>query len=453
MTLLRLLFSLSVPVNRRVYLLAGISLMALKYAVDTGLVWHATGHVWTPLDYLNPIFMMRREAIGSGAPSWLLLAMTVWALPFLWVGLSMTLRRAVDAGRPAALGLLYFVPIVNYVLMVVLCALPSRERPLAFGLPPPAISLDRRYRSALVGIAVGLGIAFGMFSISVFVLRGYGAALFVGTPIVVGAVAGFLHNRPAARSLRETIFVALLTVVLAGGGLVLFAAEGVMCVAMAAPPAFVGTVLGALVGRAIAADGGSRASHMIWVVLCLPFLAGAESREVGVPLREVISVIEIDAPPERVWQNVIGFSELPPPSEWLFRTGIAYPMRARIAGQGVGAVRHCEFSTGAFVEPITRWDPPRTLSFDVTAQPPPMQEWSPYKDLHPPHLDGYIRSKRGEFRLHALPGGRTRLEGSTWYELEMAPGPYWALWSDALIHDIHLRVLAHVKRLSERQER
>jgi hypothetical protein len=71
------------------------------------------------------------------------------------------------------------------------------------------------------------------------------------------------------------------------------------------------------------------------------------------------------------------------------------------------------------------------------------------RHVHPPHLDGSIRSKRGEFRLVALPGGKTRLEGSTWYELSMSPEPYWATLSDLLIHAIHHRVLAHVKHLSE----
>ena len=53
-------------------------------------------------------------------------------------------------------------------------------------------------------------------------------------------------------------------------------------------------------------------------------------------------------------------------------------------------------------------------------------------------------SRRGEFRLIELDDGRTRLEGSTWYQLDMAPQPYWVLWSDALIHSIHERVLEHI---------
>jgi hypothetical protein len=48
-----------------------------------------------------------------------------------------------------------------------------------------------------------------------------------------------------------------------------------------------------------------------------------------------------------------------------------------------------------------------------------------------------------------LAGGRTRLEGSTWYELDIAPYAYWKIWADHLVHTIHLRVLQHVKHLSE----
>ena len=78
-----------------------------------------------------------------------------------------------------------------------------------------------------------------------------------------------------------------------------------------------------------------------------------------------------------------------------------------------------------------------------------MKEMSPYPDIRPPHLDHYFSSKRGEFLLTELPGGRTRLAGTTWYRNRFWPQAYWQLWSDAIIHGIHLRVLEHVKRRSE----
>jgi hypothetical protein len=112
-------------------------------------------------------------------------------------------------------------------------------------------------------------------------------------------------------------------------------------------------------------------------------------------------------------------------------------------------VRHCIFSTGAFVEPIEVWDEPRLLKFGVTSQPPVMDEMSPYAHLKPPHLNSYLHSRKGQFLLTRLPDGRTLLEGTTWYENSFWPGIYWDRWSDYIIHRIHQRVLEHIKHLSE----
>jgi hypothetical protein len=70
----------------------------------------------------------------------------------------------------------------------------------------------------------------------------------------------------------------------------------------------------------------------------------------------------------------------------------------------------------------------------------------------PPHLDNFLVSRGGQLELVELvelPGGRTRLIGTTWYTHGLWPEPYWRLWSDYAIGRIHLRVLRHVKGLSE----
>ncbi len=78
-----------------------------------------------------------------------------------------------------------------------------------------------------------------------------------------------------------------------------------------------------------------------------------------------------------------------------------------------------------------------------------MEEWTPYKRIHPPHLKGFLESEGGEFRLEPLSGGGTLLQGTTWYHHRMWPAFYWKWWSDFIIHRIHLRVLEHIKRRSE----
>src|SRR6185436_3983163 len=189
--------------------------------------------------------------------------------------------------------------------------------------------------------------------------------------------------------------------------ILLFALEGVVCLAIMLPLAMPLAGIGALLGRTWASH--LRPRQIATALIVFPFLMGAEHGvRVHAPLRAVTTSVAIAAPPSAVWPHVIGFSELPPPNELLFASGIAYPMRAEIHGQGVGAVRHCVFSTGPFVEPITVWDPPRRLAFDVTSQPPGMRETSPYNHVYAPHLDGYPKSERGEFQARAA--FRCRLE-------------------------------------------
>jgi hypothetical protein len=79
-----------------------------------------------------------------------------------------------------------------------------------------------------------------------------------------------------------------------------------------------------------------------------------------------------------------------------------------------------------------------------------LTELSPYEEIHPPHLDGFLRSHQGEFRLIELPGGRTRLEGHTWYSVDMYPQIYWKIWTDSIIHSIHYRVLDHIRDVVEK---
>jgi hypothetical protein len=236
--------------------------------------------------------------------------------------------------------------------------------------------------------------------------------------------------------------------------LALLGIEGAGCIIMLLPLAWVITAIGSTLGHSLQPGRPSLefvTRMLVVMLLAVPMFMGAERvappPESASPL-VVMSYVDIDAPPEVVWRNVIAFPPLPEPDEWVFRAGVAYPIRAEIDGHGPGAVRRCVFSTGSFVEPIRVWDEPHELTFGVSENPPPMREWSPY-DIKPPHLDGYLVSEAGQFKLIPLSGGRTRLQGTTWYRQRLWPAAYWQLWSDALIHRIHLRVLRHIKMLSE----
>ncbi len=233
------------------------------------------------------------------------------------------------------------------------------------------------------------------------------------------------------------------------------AIEGAFCLIMIIPLALPLAIMGAVCAHSLMAWRNYRTDAPAFMAMMLLFVPGVQwiEHSVAAPPRvyAVHTALDIQAPPEKVWQQVVAFSQIPPPKEWLFRAGIAYPIQAQMIGSGVGAERHCVFSTGAFVEPIKVWDEPHLLKFTVTSNPAPMEEWTPYHHIEPPHLHGYLRSEGGQFLLTPLPHGGTRLEGTTWYQHGLWPAAYWRLWSDSIIHRIHLRVLRHIRDEVENQ--
>ena len=274
----------------------------------------------------------------------------------------------------------------------------------------------------------------------------YGLSLFLVLPIAAGALGAWVAK---SRTAVSAAWVGASATAIASLGFFAFGIEGAICILMALPLA---CPLGALGGFLFFHLSQKRAlANGAAMLALLPLGFGTLGFDVTAKpsVFMVKSSVEIAAPPERVWKNVVSFSELPPPGEWYFKDGVAYPIRAHIDGSGPGAIRYCEFSTGPFVEPIEVWDEPHLLRFSVAQNPAPLNEWSPYAHILPRHLHGYLVSKQGQFLLTPLPNGHTLLEGTTWYQHGLWPETYWTLWSQAIIHRIHMRVLTHIKQLSE----
>ena len=139
-----------------------------------------------------------------------------------------------------------------------------------------------------------------------------------------------------------------------------WAFEGIICLVMAAPIGLLFNWAGYRLGRIILNSRklGTPPLTTLLFALSVPAFMAFEDMVYPEIVRSVTTSVEIEATPEAVWKNVVAFPQLAEPQELLFKSGIAYPINANIQGQGVGAVRYCNFSTGSFVEPITRWDEP-----------------------------------------------------------------------------------------------
>jgi uncharacterized membrane protein YhaH (DUF805 family) len=449
-------------VSRQTYALVGFIGFAIKHNMDRFI-----GHVYFPqsrdfFNYWAPLGKAARLTQLSYEDRRFLFTLVVLSMPFIWLGVNLTVRRLRDAALPLWLVCLFFIPFVNVLFFLVLCLLPSKPNDTADEAAPwPHVRpLDQaipggKLASSVLSIAVTTIIGVVCFYLSTRLIGSYGWSLFIALPFCMGLFAVLLHSYHEPRSFGSCMEVSIMPIVILGGVLVAIAVEGIICLVMAAPLAMILAMLGGSIGFVIQAHhwGARRKPAMLTAILFLwPFaFFGEHAAALKPPDFVVRSAVEIDAPPEAVWHQVIAFAEISPPHELLFRAGIAYPIRAEISGSGVGATRLCIFSTGPFEEPITVWDEPHLLKFRVSKNPAPLNELSPYKNIHAPHLHGYFISHGGQFLLTALPGGRARLEGTTWYQHAMWPATYWGWWSNYVIHRIHMRVLNHIRERAESQ--
>jgi uncharacterized membrane protein YhaH (DUF805 family) len=450
------LWSFSGTASRKAYVLIGTIAFLLKSNVDRVIANYFFFRPWGLLNYWFPFPAVTRPWLLRGADAKLTLALLAVSFPFIWVGMAQTVRRLRDSEQPLWLSVLFFIPFVNLVFFAVLCCWPPSEKSeIVQQDSNEEATFGRRITdSDTLGAAALAIVGTSLIGILAVVLGtqfqgNYGWGLFVAVPVCLGLFSTLIYSYRTPRTAAECLLVSVAPVALLGVGLLLLAFEGAICVLMAAPLGLGLSALGGIVGYCIQEGRWAlrgRPTMMGLVLLVMPTCMGLDQFIEGKPpLLVVHSSIEINAPPEVVWEKVVAFSQIPEQREWLFHTGIAYPIRATLTGKGEGAVRRCEFSTGAFVEPIEIWDEPRLLRFGVTENPAPMEELTPYRHIEPPHLKGYFVSHEGQFELARLPGNRTRLTGTTWYTDRIWPSAYWRVWSDYIIHRIHLRVLRYIK--------
>jgi uncharacterized membrane protein YhaH (DUF805 family) len=449
-------------IDRGPYALVGLIGFGIKHNLDRLVATAVFHRRWSLFNYWIPLDRAVRISLLSPSDRVFLFWMLALSLPFIWVGVALTLRRLRAMGVPLWLVALFFAPYLNLLFFLILCIYPSQS---AEDLSKPPKERENRTLKRIIPestwgsvtmamlITSLLGLGATLLSVKT-ALSAYGLGLFVALPFSLGLVAVLLHGYHEPRNLASCLAVAALSIGLLALLLLALAIEGVICLLMAAPIGLGLGLIGGLVGYWIQRRRWSHLQTQATfgaMLLFVPFLIGAEGlKPQEAPLLRVSTRIEIDAPPETVWRFLASFPTLPPPTEWPFRVGIAYPLRSTLEGSGPGARRECQFSSGEFIEPIRVWEKNRRLVFTISGAPPVMEEMSPYGHIHTRHIDGqYFQAQDAEFVLTPLANGHTLLTGTSRYRNRMWPVAYWRLWSDAIVHQIHLRVFRHIKRLSE----
>jgi hypothetical protein len=310
---------------------------------------------------------------------------------------------------------------------------------------PPPLPPSRPLWHLLLGMAIANGVGGSLlFAVTLFASayrdRDISALVawpsFFLIPFLVGLVAAWFWrrlNRTLGWSFLDALWTSLLGLLAAA----IILREGVVCLVIVFPALYVFALCGILLGRIWFRPNYSKLQLTIFPLLAL--LAVGESlyhseRQAGVTDR-----ILIHAPPAKIWPHVLAFPEIPdPPSYWIFRLGLPYPTQTTNGGNFVGADRRCIFSNGIGIkERVAEFVPNEKLTFDVAEQPTD------------PEAYGHITLHRGQFVLQDNHDGTTTLIGSSWYTLHVRPRWYFDLWTRNMSSAVHLRVMKHIKRLSE----
>jgi hypothetical protein len=159
--------------------------------------------------------------------------------------------------------------------------------------------------------------------------------------------------------------------------------------------------------------------------------------------------IIVDAPPAAVWRSILHMDRIDEPLTLPARLGVAYPVRGTVIGEGVGAVRHGEFSTGTAIERVTEWEHEKKLAFVVETDIPALREMSPYEHVHAPHAVGYFKTSLTSFEILRRPGRAVEVVLKTSHEIRLDPILYWMPFARYMVAQNNARVLAHIKRSAE----
>ena len=391
--------------------------------------------------FLIPLETLARRN-GGGAT---LIAAIVCFLIIAWALTALAFRRAADAHVSGWVPALALVPVVQIPAILALSLAPSRGAVLE---PPSDEDRPFDWATAAQGLLAGVALTVVAVAIAALIFGSYGFGMFLGSPFAIGLTTGYLANRKIDIGAWRT--AALVAAALPLGGIALIAAalEGSVCIVMAAPVALLPALVGGLLGHAIAVNWKRPPRQVLPGLALLPLIFASEAAlPAGVGF-DTQATIEIGAPPEAVWQVLLDMDLSQEPVALPFRLGLAYPLRGKVLGEGTGALRVGEFSTGTVREQVTEWIPNRKLAFIMLNEVPAMRELSPYAHVHAPHGVGYFRTMRTSFELVRRASGTEVIERTS-HELRLEPVLYWLPLARSIVAANNARVLRYLKREAE----
>lgn len=273
-------------------------------------------------------------------------------------------------------------------------------------------------------------------------------------PTIVGALTVYLSCTEKAKSIAYRIFTPWIPVFLFLIITLALAIEGWACWLMILPIFLIAASIGGLLGGYLKIRKRNDRLNISLLVL-LPLLIGPiESMIETIPgTYKAYTYIDINAPAEKIWDNVTRVKEIPIDQDKGYLTrllGFPRPVKAELDFEGVGAYREAVFTNGlVFHETVTEYKDNEKMVFTIKAYPHEIP--STTLDEHVVIGGDYFDVLNGTYELEKLPNGLNRLHLYSHFKMNTTFNFYAGWWGKWIMKDIQNNILQVEKKRSENE--
>ena len=271
-------------------------------------------------------------------------------------------------------------------------------------------------------------------------------------PVLIGALTIYLSPSPKSKKLVYKIFIPWIPIFIFLIVTIILEIEGWACWLMMLPIFLAGASLGGIIGAYLKKEWRNDKLN-ISILILLPFILGPlESMIDKIPgTYKAYTYIDIDAPADRIWDNVTRVYEIPEneDSGYLNKAlGFPRPVKAELNFQGEGAYRKAIFTNGlVFHETVTDYKDKEKMVFDIKAYPHEIP--STTLDKHVVIGGDYFDVLEGTYELEKLDNGKKRLHLYSYFKMNTTFNFYAGWWAKWIMKDIQNNILKVQKHRSE----
>jgi len=273
-------------------------------------------------------------------------------------------------------------------------------------------------------------------------------------PTIIGALTVYLSDKEKVKKISYRIFIPWIPIILFLIITLILEIEGWACWIMILPIFFIAASIGGLIGGYFKLKKPNNKLNISILVL-LPFLISPiENLIETIPgTYKAYTYIDIEAPAEKIWDNVTRVSEISEKEDKGYLSnflGFPRPVKAELDFEGVGAYREAIFTNGLiFRETVTEYVDNKKMVFSIKANTYEIP--STTLDEHILIGGDYFDVLNGTYELEKLDNGKHRLHLYSHFKMNTTFNFYAGWWGKWIMKDIQNNILKVEKERSEKE--